>query len=102
MQELLQHPVKAELMEDNAATIIAINRGYSLAMRHVKRTQRTSLGLVHDIITEDPPEGEGKIRLVKANTADHLGDALTKELEPRAFKDAMTAIGMRIMVGGTA
>ena len=102
MQEILQRPVEAELLEDNAATIIAVNRGYSLAMRHVRRTQRTSLGLIHDMITEEPEEGQGRIRLIKASTADHLGDAFTKELDPRAFKDAMTAIGMRTMSEDTA
>ena len=49
------------------------------------------------MISEEPPEGEGRIRLVKACTADHLGDAFTKELDPRAFRDAMVAIGMREM-----
>ena len=49
------------------------------------------------LLLEEPEEGQGRIRLIKASTADHLGDAFTKELDPGAFKDAMTAIGMRTM-----
>ncbi len=49
------------------------------------------------MISEEPPEGEGRIRLVKACTADHLEAAFTKKMDPRAFRDAMVAIGMREM-----
>ena len=40
----LNYPVDAILKEDNAAALISANKGYSPAMRGLKRTQRVSIG----------------------------------------------------------
>ena len=82
-------------MEDNAATIVAVTRGYSPAMRHLSRSQRTSLGFVHDIITDTVGPGEGPVAIVKADTKEHRGDLFTKELEPRDFDHALDMIRMK-------
>ena len=98
MQTLLQHflrrPIDLDVMEDNAATIVAASRGYSPAMRHLTRSQRTSLGFVHDMISQKPNPGEGSISIVKADTKEHRGDMFTKELEPKAFDHALRMIRM--------
>ncbi len=83
-----------EIMEDNAACIIAIKKGYSPAMRYLKRTQNTSLGLLHGLTENPPPTGDGKIKVVKADTAIHRGDMFTKALGVHDFQIAIARIGM--------
>ena len=92
LQQILLMAIPGDLMEDNNSTIIAVNKGYSPAMRHLARTQRTALGLVHDVITEEPNPGEGRIGVLKADTDKHKGDMFTKELDPRAFLNALSMI----------
>lgn len=98
LQQILQMAIPGDLMEDNNATIIAVNKGYSPAMRYLARTQRTALGLVHDVITEELNPGEGKISVLKADTVSHKGDMFTKELDPRAFLNALNMIRLTKIV----
>ena len=95
LQRILQQPVDCEVMEDNAAAIVAVTKGYSPAMRHIPRTQRVSLGMLHEIFHDDPEQGEGRIDLIKANTDEHRGDAFTKELDPNKFQAAIEMIRMK-------
>ena len=94
MEALLGHPVECEVMEDNAACIVAITKGYSPSMRYLKRTQRVSLGHLHDIFYEKEEKrgGHGKVNLKKANTHEHKGDMMTKELSPAQFDRALELI----------
>jgi hypothetical protein len=99
VQSLLQwvfgKPIEACLMEDNAATIVACTKGYSPALRYLKRTQRTAIGVVHDIISEDPPEGCGKVSLLKAATKDQKVDLFTKDLARVDFERGLGLIRWR-------
>ena len=63
MQAILRRPIDLEIMEANAATITSVNKGYSPSLRHLPRTQRVSLGLLHESITAKPENGEGNILL---------------------------------------
>ena len=47
----LNYPVGAILKEDNAAALISANKGYSPVVRGLKRTQRVSIGYIHDVIS---------------------------------------------------
>ena len=98
MQSLLElifrKPVDCEIMEDNAAAIIAITKGYSPTMRYLPRTQRVSLGMLSEIFSKEPEDNEGRVRLVKADTNEHRGDAFTKELESHKFARALELIRM--------
>ena len=87
LQELLRKKVTAKVMEDNAATITAAMHGYSPSLRHLARSQRVSLGFVHEIVTRGETEEDGNIQLEKAATEDHRGDLLTKELDVRKFDE---------------
>ena len=89
LQELLNKKVEAKIMEDNAATITAAKHGYSPSLRHLARSQRVSLGFVHEMVTRGETEEDGNIELVKAATEDHRGDLLTKELDVRKFEHAI-------------
>ena len=99
MQIILQRPVVAEIREDNAAAITAVMKGFSPALRHIYRTQRISLGFLHELVVPDPErsgdESEGRIELIKEPTATHKGDMFTKELEPKDFERALDLIRMR-------
>ena len=93
---LLSEDLKAELLEDNAACVIACRKGYSPAMKYLNRTQRIAIGFVHDAIFEpDLKTGTGgSIALVKADTKEHKGDMFTKALDPKDFVVAVSRIGL--------
>jgi hypothetical protein len=94
LEMIFRRPIDCEVREDNAAAIVAVTKGYSPTMRHLSRTQRVSLGMLHEIFEKEPVEGEGRIRLVKAETSEHRGDAFTKELESHKFEHALDLIRM--------
>ena len=79
-------------MEDNAATITAAMHGYSPSLRHLSRSQRVSLGFVHELVTQGETERDGQVELVKAATVDHRGDLMTKELELNKFNHALELV----------
>ena len=98
MEKLLRRPVDALILEDNNAAITAVNKGYSPNMRHLPRTQKTSIGLLHEIIVEEDItcDSIGKIELMKVDTKVHKGDMFTKELEVRDFAAAVDLLGMKM------
>jgi hypothetical protein len=59
------------------------------------RMQRVSLGQLHDLITDEPPEGCGEVTLVHRETTTHTGDMFTKPLPPVDFVPAIARVGMR-------
>ncbi|MCP4189305.1 MAG: Ty1/Copia family ribonuclease HI [Planctomycetaceae bacterium] len=96
MSKLLRRPIDAIMCEDNNTTISAIQKGYSPNMRHIARTQRTSIGLLHEMIVEpEENQPEGKIELIKVDTKIHKGDMFTKELEVRDYIMAIDRIGVQ-------
>ena len=97
LQAMLGEAIDCVVKEDNAACIIAVTKGYSPSLRHLKRTQRIALGHLHEIFFEDehcdgPATTDGKFTLEKAATADHKGDLFTKELHPAQFNHALNLI----------
>ncbi len=72
VQELVElvlgRPVPAVIGEDNTSTITAVRKGYSPHLRHLLRMQRVSLGQLHELITDEPPDGSGPITLEPAPT----------------------------------
>ena len=92
VQSILKKPIDLELCEDNAATVISATKGYSPSMRHLPRTQRISVGLINEMINEEPRDGEGRISITKVETAKHKGDLFTKELDGQMFANALAMI----------
>ena len=92
MQQLLAQlagegeDIHVHVMEDNSACISAITRGYSLALRYLKRTQRIDLGLFHEVLDDD------SYHLEKVNTKFHKGDFVTKPLSLPAFREGLVRI----------
>ena len=96
LEAILQRPIYIKLMEDNAATITSITKGYSPSLRHLKRQHQVSLGHFPESVTTGPREYKDcNIWLLKADTAVHKGDLFTKELDIPKFQAAMKMIGMQ-------
>jgi len=95
MSLLLGKPVDVVAHEDNAACIIAVQKGYSPALRALPRTQRCAIGTLHEIFHEHVQKpDEGRCLLVKEPTETHKGDIFTKELQPHKFKVAVQMLKM--------
>ena len=54
MMELLEHalgrPIRLRCLEDNTQCLQAAETGYSVALKHLPRTERISAGVVHDFV----------------------------------------------------
>jgi hypothetical protein len=86
MRYLLGHPIDLIVKEDNSATIAAITKGYSPALRYIRRTHRIDIGFLHEVFKEE------NAALKKAATADHRGDMFTKPLNQSQFINALWLI----------
>ena len=76
-------------MEDNNACITSVEKGYSPSMRHLPRTQKVSIGMLHEMIQKEATEENGRVEVLKAKSEEHLGDVMTKELEVCKFEKAV-------------
>ena len=107
LETIFQREIACEVFEDNSACIAAIKRGYSPSLKHMMRTQRVSLGFLHEIFFEDEwdfdeEKKNPKMTLTKADTAIHRGDMFTKEVDPQRFAVCLDLIGMKRMDGGAS
>ena len=75
---------------DNTQAIAAVERGYSKKLRHLQRTHRISIGVMHECIT-DP---EMAITVKYCPTEEHKGDAFTKQLGTKQFAIGRSMMGM--------
>lgn len=96
IQSLLSHifayRMPLEIYEDNSACIIAVNKGYSPAMRYLPRHQKISLAVLHELVAEKGKDNA--ITLLKVDTSLHKGDMFTKSLAAPSFCKALTRIGL--------
>ena len=111
LSKLMGRALPLEVMEDNAASITAAQKGYSPSLRHLPRTQRTSVGAVHEMFFWNEEDEEelanlrfwghlmepkldndvpvGLISLLKVDTKIHKGNFFTKTLTPMAFRQGL-------------
>ncbi len=84
-------------MEEKAACIVALKKGYATNMRHITRPQRISIGFVSDCFTL-PNFDDGGISIHKAAIVDHKGDLVAKALGAADFEKAcrMTRMTKRV------
>ena len=93
LQVLLGKSVLATIYEDNAAYIIAVDKGYSPTLRYLRRTQRISISFLKEILRPgkeddetDLTEEEGTITLEKIKTAKHKRRCLHERDAKRGFR----------------
>ena len=91
----LGRPVKLVCKEDNTACIAAIKRGYSPALRYLKRHAQVSLGFCHEVFFPAYEEKGPKYlsQLAYWESKSHKGDWMTKELSPKDFQKAVQLAG---------
>jgi hypothetical protein len=70
---LLGRKVRMELYEDNAGTILVVENGYSPALRHLSKTQKISIDLLHFVC-----HSEEICNVNKIDTGEQVADVFTK------------------------
>ena len=95
LQKLLGRPVEIIVHEDNNACISIVKKGYSPSLRCLPRTQRQSLGVVHETFCDPPPPGHGVATLKYTCTSEHKGDFLTKYLDANSLENALRMIQVK-------
>ena len=90
---VLGRPVVFRCLEDNTTCIGAVEKGYSPAMRYLPRTQRTSLGFLHEVFCEMDSSEVGPAILQYASSKKHKGDFFTKDsLSAEEFQNALISL----------
>ena len=89
LEQALGRPVRLRCLEDNSQCIQPADTGYLAALRHLPRTERISLGVVHEVFSE-----KNKHELVYQETFSHKRNTFTKRLGPSAFEHAVTLINL--------
>ena len=85
---LLDRRVLLKLKEDNTATIRIIETGYSSQLRYISKTQRVSIGFVHEACSAED------VLLEYIDTNLQKGDFLTKGLDQLKIKSACLMVGI--------
>jgi len=83
-ETLLGRKVHVEIYEDNQGTIDVIRNGYSPALRHLLKTQKCSIDLIHHIVHE-----KNLADIVKVGTDKQVADIFTKSLNGPAWNKAL-------------
>ena len=89
LERLLDRAVRLVAMQNNAACVIDVKRGYSRKMAHLPRHQNVSLGSLHERLVEDPAGAISQIP-----TKRQLADLLTKGLDHTAHWVLVYMTGM--------
>ena len=89
-EALVGKRLKINVKIDNTQALAAVKRGYSKKLRHLPRTQKVSIGVIHDIL-QDP---ECMTNATHCGTADMKADIFTKSLTAAPFVKAVNMIGM--------
>ena len=90
---LFDRPVQLILREDNQATIIVVEKGYSPKLRHISRTHKVNLSGLSELL--DDPD----IKIEYVDTLEQLADIFTKALQPQKWYHALCLLGIRTDLG---
>ena len=75
---------------DNMQTIQAVTKGYSKKLRHLPRTQRICIGVLHEVITHP----DHTTKLEHCPTAEMKADIFTKSMIGPKFEAAVSLLGL--------
>ena len=90
LQGALNSPVQIVCMIDNMQTIQVVTKGYSKKLRHLPRTQRICLGVLHEMIS-DP---DMRMCMEHCPTLQQKADIFIKTLAAAKFAEARAMIGI--------
>ena len=83
--------LQIEMMVDNTQAIAAAERGYSKKLRHLNRTHRVAIGVIHECLMDK----EMAVSMTWVPTATPKGDLFTKALLPANFLAARDRLGLK-------
>ena len=75
---------------DNLQTIQCVAKGYSKKLRHLPRTQRICLGVLHEMLA-DP---DMRVSMEHCPTLSMKADVFTKTLNGAKYRTALDMIGL--------
>ena len=78
------------IFEDNQGTIDVVYNGYSPSLRHLVKTQKCSIDLVHSIV-----HVQGLAKIQKVESGDQAADVFTKALNGPAWCKALEMLRVR-------
>ena len=81
MEAMLGKRVPLKLRVDNTQVIAGVKKGYSKRLRHLQRTHRVSIGVMHDLTT-DP---QMLVEVEYVNTLLQKAGIFTEALFPACF-----------------
>ena len=90
LEEVLPRRLDVCCKVDNMQTIQAVTKGYSKRLRHLPRTQRVCVEMLHEMLN-DP---DLKMSLQHCPTLQMKADIFTKALNGPRFKAAGDMIGL--------
>ena len=92
----LDRPVLLRAHVDNTAAIAAVRHGYSPALRHLARTERIALGVLHEAFYKGGQPGLTlPCELAHCPTSQQKADILTKAMVKPVYDGAKRSIGLR-------
>ena len=89
-------PLKTLIREDNNQVLSAARKGCSPALRHLARTQRVSLGFVHEVL-HGPDKVQG-LELVREESVTQKADFFTKQLQNNNFLKGRDMLNLKNLV----
>ena len=88
---MLGRKIDLRVMEDNAGTIAVIEKGYSPALRHLLKTQKVSIDLIHRCLD---PEELDLGTMEKCDTDEQTADIFTKALPVHKWAHALEMLNI--------
>jgi len=92
-ETVLERPVDLIIHEDNQATILVVERGYSSKLRHITRTHKINLGSLSELLQDNG------IKLQYVESAKQAADIFTKALEPIKWPNATELLNIKASAG---
>ena len=80
----LGRDMEMKVFEDNEGTVLVVENGYSPALRHILKTQKCSIDLLHTMFHD-----LNLAKLENVESEKQVADIFTKALTPQAWEHAL-------------
>ena len=95
LEEALGQHIHIVCRMENMQTIQCVAKGYSKKLRHLPRTQRICLGVLHEMVTNP----DLRIAMEHCPTLAMKADLFTKTLNSARYATALDMIGLDVTDG---